>query len=74
MFVILAATKPLNDRTQGFRFNFLNQKGLYRKRKFKSRPMSMTKDACMVGFHWGKRSIYFERHNTGTRALFHFAG
>jgi len=28
----------------------------------------------MVGIHWGKRSLYFERHNTGTRALFHFAG
>lgn len=74
MFIILLATKPLNDRTQGFRFNIFNQKGLYRKRKLKSRPLSLTKDTCMVGLHLGKRSIYFERHNTGTRALFHFAG
>ena len=31
MFIILA-TKPLNDGTKGFRFNFLGQKGFYRKR------------------------------------------
>jgi hypothetical protein len=74
MFIIFVATKPLNDRTQGFRFNFFNQKGLYRKRKFKSRPLSVTKDTCMVGLHCGKRSLYLERRNTGTRALFHFAG
>jgi hypothetical protein len=74
MFIILAATKPLNDRTQGFRFNFLNQKGLYRKRKFKSRPLSVTKDSCMLGIHWGKRSLYLERRGTGVRPLFHFAG
>lgn len=74
MFIILAATKPLNDNTQGFRFNFLNQKGLYRKRKFKVRPLSITKDECMVGIHWGKRSLYLERNNNITRKLFHFAG
>jgi hypothetical protein len=74
MFVILAATKPLNDGTAGFRFNILNQKGLYRKRKIKSRPLSVTKDTCMVGLHWGKRSLYLERRNTGERPLFHFAG
>ncbi len=74
MFIILAATKPLNDGTQGFRFNVCNQKGLYRKRKVKSRPLSVTKDDCMVGFHWGKVSVYFERKKATPRKLFHFAG
>ena len=36
MFVIFA-TKPLNDGTKGFRFNFLGYKGLTRKRKHTSR-------------------------------------
>ena len=36
MFVILA-TKPLNDGTNGFRFNILGNKGIYRKRKIEKR-------------------------------------
>ena len=36
MFVLFA-TKPLNDGTQGFRFNFAGVKGLTRKRKTLSR-------------------------------------
>jgi len=73
MFVILA-TKPLNDGTQGFRFNLFGRKGLTRKRKeasrgwFKRQAMS-----SMTAYHFGKRTVYFERvHNP--RKLFHFAG
>ena len=59
MFVILA-TKPLNDRTEGFRFNFLGYKGIYRKRKATNRYGKSTGDV-MTGYHFGKRSVYFNR-------------
>ena len=36
MFVIVA-TKPLNDGSDGFRFNLFGKKGLLRKRKSTSR-------------------------------------
>ena len=51
MFVILA-TKPLNDRTNGFRFNFLGNKGIYRKRKIEKRYGKSQGD-CMTGYHFG---------------------
>ena len=35
--IICLATKPLNDGTKGFRFNFAGVKGLTRKRKTLSR-------------------------------------
>jgi hypothetical protein len=72
MFIILA-TKPLNDRTKGFRFNVLGLKGLTRKRKVKSLPWAIKNDDCMTAIHMGKRSIYFERKVT-PRKLAHFAG
>ena len=75
MFVLFA-TKPLNDGTQGFRFNFAGVKGLTRKRKTLSRGIKFSSQDCMKAFHLGKRSIYIERKpNRNTeRKLRHFAG
>ena len=50
MFVILA-TKPLNDGTEGFRFNFFGNKGIYRKRKATNRYGKSTGDV-MTGYHF----------------------
>ena len=72
MFIIFA-TKPLCDRTKGFRFNVLGVKGLTRKRKLKSRGWHIHKDNCMTAIHMGKRSVYIER-NQPKRKLHHFAG
>ena len=71
MFVILA-TKPLNDRTDGFRFNFLGNKGIYRKRKIEKRYGKSQGD-CMNGYHFGKRSLYLQQA-VPRRKLCHFAG
>ena len=74
MFLIFA-TKPLFDRTEGFRFNVFGFKGLYRKPKYKVRPLSFVTGPCTKAVHFGKRSIYIERaDNTYYRALHHFAG
>jgi len=75
MFIIFA-TKPLTDRTKGFRFNFLGIKGLYRKRSTLARPLSVVAGPCTTGLHLGKRSLYVERpSNRGNiRMLRHFAG
>ena len=76
MFVIFA-TKPLNDRTKGFRFNFLGQKGLFRKRSIKSRGLSLfNRDRCMTAHHIGKYSLYIEhnRNKSTERKFWHFAG
>lgn len=72
MFVIFA-TKPLNDRTKGFRFNVLGKKGLVRKRKYKSKGWHIVHDDCMTAVHMGKLSTYFE-HKKTVRLLRHFAG
>ena len=71
MFVILA-TKPLNDRTNGFRFNFLGSKGIYRKRK-RDRRYGKSQGDCMTGYHFGKRSLYLQQAMP-KRKLCHFAG
>lgn len=72
MFLIFA-TKPLNDRTSGFRFNILGTKGVYRKRKVKSNGFKIVQGDCMKKIHMGKRSIYIESAVT-IRQLRHFAG
>ena len=71
MFVILA-TKPLNDGTDGFRFNILGSKGIYRKRKIEKR-YGKSHGACMNGYHFGKRSLYLQQA-VPRRKLCHFAG
>ena len=75
MFVCFA-TKPLNDRTQGFRFNFAGVKGLTRKRQSISRGYSVTVGKCTTQIHLGKRSIYIERklNRNASRRIRHFAG
>lgn len=73
MFIILA-TKALNDRTKGFRFNVLGLKGLTRKRKYKSRGWGVQRSECMTAFHMGKRTVYLERDRSVARKLHHFAG
>ena len=53
MFVILA-TKPLNDGTKGFRFNFFGKKGIIRRRKLQSNGMKFVKGDCMNAYHIGR--------------------
>lgn len=72
MFVIFA-TKSLNDRTAGFRFNVLGKKGLFRKRKAINRGWCVDKQDCMTAYHMGKVSLYVE-HKASRRKLKHFAG
>lgn len=72
MFIIVA-TKPLNDRTNGFRYNVMGRKGLFRKRKAKSRGWYIDRKACMTAFHMSKVSLYVE-HKTTCRKMKHFAG
>jgi len=76
MFVIFA-TKPLNDGTRGFRFNFLGVKGLVRRRNTKSRGFSLfNRDDCMTAHHLWKTSVYIERkrNRVTERKFMHFAG
>jgi|TARA_R110001606_G_C14839607_1_gene585555 hypothetical protein len=74
MFICIA-TKPLNDRTDGFRFNLLGLKGLTRKRQ-KVRRWGLAKGKSMQAVHLGKRSIYLEKsaNKASTRRVRHFAG
>ena len=74
MFVLFA-TKPLNDDTQGFRFNFLGIKGLTRKRKTMKR-YGVTQGQCMRAYHLGRRSVYIENktNRASSRKIRHFAG
>lgn len=67
------ATKPLNDGTQGFRFNILGYKGLTRKRKTFSRGYSIERGKSMTKIHLGKRTVYFE-NKTNKNKIRHFAG
>ena len=55
MFTCIA-TKPLNDRTEGFRFNILGTKGVFRKRKILSRGIGIDRKGCMTAVHFFKRS------------------
>ena len=75
MFVCIA-TKPLNDGTIGFRFNFLGFKGLTRKRINLSRGFAIERGKCTTKIHLGKRSVYLEQkpNRTSKRRIRHFAG
>ena len=76
MFVLFA-TKPLNDGTSGFRFNFLGQKGLLLKLRVKYRCWSLVnRSDCMTAHHRGKFSWYVEhnRNKVTERKFWHFAG
>ena len=67
------ATKPLNDGTQGFRFNILGYKGLTRKRKLVSNGYKIERGKSMTKIHLGKRSLYLE-HTTNKNKIRNFAG
>ena len=72
MFVIFA-TKPLYDGTKGFRFNFLGQKGLIRKRVWIKRGWKRERLKGTTAYHMGRVSLYLVRSNS-PRKLYHFAG
>ncbi len=72
MFIIFA-TKSLNDRTRGFRFNVLGKKGLVRLRKRKNNGFSVVTKDCMTAIHMGRLTAYLE-HKKPERKLHHFAG
>lgn len=75
MFLI-AATKPLNDGTSGFRFNVFGVKGFVRKRKCKSHPVSKEVGRCMTRYNAGKFSLYVENkpNRLSKRKIRHIAG
>ncbi len=75
MFVLFA-TKPTQDGCEGFRFNFVGIKGIYRKRSVINRGWTIERGRCMTNIHLGKRSIYIERkpNRSSVRKLHHFAG
>jgi hypothetical protein len=72
MFVIFA-TKPLNDGTKGFRFNFLGQKGLLRKRVWFNRGWKRQRLEGTTAYHMGRLTVYLE-HSKTKRPFRHFAG
>jgi hypothetical protein len=79
MFTCIA-TKPLNDGTDGFRFNFLGMKGMTRKRKpfraTSSRGYNIQRGECFNIYNLGRRTIYIElsSNKIATRRVRHFAG
>ena len=75
MFVILA-TKPLNDGTKGFRFNFFGKKGIIRRSKLQSYGIKFVKGDCMNAYHIGKTTIYTElsTNTSSGRRFRHVAG
>lgn len=65
------STLPLNDNTNGFRFDIIGKKGIYRKRLIKRR-WGISKGETMRALHMGKRSVYLELSKP-ERKLFDFA-
>ena len=78
MFTCIA-TKPLNDGTDGFRFNFLGMKGMTRKRKpfraTSSRGYNIQRGECFNIYNLGRRTIDIEKaaNKIITRRVRHFA-
>ncbi len=73
MFVILT-TKPLNDGTKGFHFNFFGKKGLARLRKRKTTGwFKRTELENHDAYHLGRLIIYLRTPNA-LRKFGHFAG
>jgi hypothetical protein len=72
MFMIIA-TKPLNDGTVGFRFNFFGRKGIVRRRKVLSRGYRIERKSSMLALHARRLTVYVE-HANNQRQLQHFAG
>lgn len=59
----LCNIRPLNDGTNGFRFDVIGCKGLYRKRKNLRRFGINSAGNTFVQVHLGKRSVYLEQFN-----------
>ena len=55
--IIFKRGKNINGRA---RFNILNIKGMYAKRKLKSRGYCIERGDTFTAYHLGKRSIYIE--------------
>lgn len=72
MFTNLIKTRPLTDRTKGFRFDCMGIKGIYRQRKVVKRYEIKAGGDTFLQLHIGKRSLYIEQLNP-TRQLFDFA-
>ena len=73
MFVILT-TKPLNDGTKGFHFNFFGKKGLARLRKRKTTGwFKRTQLENHNAYHFGRLIIYL-RTRYALRKFGHIAG
>ena len=66
-------TKPLNDNTDGFRFQLGKLKGLYRHRSVKMR-LGISRGQTMTGYHFGKRSLYIEKRKAERHLGWGFAG
>jgi len=56
----LFTRKNLNDGTNGYRFDYVGFKGIYRKRIMKKR-WGLTKGDTFRAIHIGKRSLYVEQ-------------
>lgn len=65
------STLPLNDNTNGFRFDLAGIKGLTRKRLVKRR-WGFSSGVTMQGVHLGKRSVYIQKRKPA-RKLYDFA-
>ena len=78
MFVIIA-TKPLNDGTEGFRFNIFGKKGGIRLRKYKRSAVHFNLNkrlgggGCFTIRTFG-RFYLWTLHKNSARRLQHFAG
>jgi len=75
MFFILA-TKPLNDGTKGFRFNFFGKKGMIRLRLKKNARrgwFTRGKGSTMSWCDFSRLTIYLN-YSKARRKLAHFAG
>ena len=62
--------KPLNDNTNGFRYNIGPFSGLYRKRKTKA-AYRVVQGATFTKIELGKRVVYLE-HNAPLRQLWNW--
>ena len=67
---IVIATKPLQDGTKGFWFNFLGKQGIVRKRKYKSISMRRVTLDTATAYHIGKFSLYTWHKDTPTNKIF----
>jgi hypothetical protein len=56
------------------RFMFMGRFYIFRKRKYKLRPMQKVAGACFGALHWGKLSLLWERNKPQRKLSNRFAG